>query len=329
MRPACVAAGGSACAVNILALTGPIYLIIAAGYLSVRAGLFVLAEMRVLGKLVINFCVPATVFHALSQQHPGDVLNGRYLIAYAGGSVVIFLAAFFVARRARGRPVALAAMQGLAVSGSNSAFVGYPIALQLVGHSAGVALALTMIVENMLMIPLTLAVADSGAEGERWQRGLARSVTALVRSPLILAVFAGVVFALLEIPQPDVFARTVQIVATGATPVALFVVGGSLVGLGFGGMVRDVGGLALGKLLLHPLAVFALLWLLAPVDPALRAAAVLYAASPMMSVLPVLAQKHHHDRYCAAALFVSIILSFFTINALLWTLGMFVNQGPA
>ena len=37
---------------NILSLTGPIYLIIAAGYTSVRGGLFVLAEMRVLGKLV-------------------------------------------------------------------------------------------------------------------------------------------------------------------------------------------------------------------------------------------------------------------------------------
>ena len=37
---------------DILSLTGPIYLIIAAGYLAVRGGLFVLAEMRVLDKLV-------------------------------------------------------------------------------------------------------------------------------------------------------------------------------------------------------------------------------------------------------------------------------------
>jgi len=307
--------------VNILSITAPIYLIIAAGFLSVRVGLFVLPEMRVLGKLVINFCVPAVVFRALSQQHPSDVLNYAYLLAYAGGSLGVLFATIAYARRVRGRPIALSALQGLAMSASNSAFVGYPIAQQLVGPPAGVALALTMMVENLLVMPIALAVADSGDSGERWQSALLRSAVGLLRSPLILAVLAGFAFALLEIPQPEVFARTIQIIATGATPVALFVVGGSLVGLSFGGMVRDVGPLALGKLLLHPLSVFALLWLLPSVDPAKRTAAILFAASPMMSVLPVLAQKYHHDRYCAAALLVSIILSFVTINALLWALG--------
>ncbi|HYS13194.1 MAG TPA: AEC family transporter [Burkholderiaceae bacterium] len=306
---------------NILSITAPIYLIIAAGFLSVRVGLFVLPEMRVLGKLVINFCVPAVVFRALSQQHPSDVLNYAYLLAYAGGSLGVLFATIAYARRVRGRPIALSALQGLAMSASNSAFVGYPIAQQLVGPPAGVALALTMMVENLLVMPIALAVADSGDSGERWQSALLRSAVGLLRSPLILAVLAGFAFALLEIPQPEVFARTIQIIATGATPVALFVVGGSLVGLSFGGMVRDVGPLALGKLLLHPLSVFALLWLLPSVDPAKRTAAILFAASPMMSVLPVLAQKYHHDRYCAAALLVSIILSFVTINALLWALG--------
>jgi predicted permease len=307
--------------VNILSITAPIYLIIAAGFLSVRVGLFVLPEMRVLGKLVINFCVPAVVFRALSQQHPSDVLNYAYLMAYAGGSLGVLFATIAYARRVRGRPIALSALQGLAMSASNSAFVGYPIAQQLVGPPAGVALALTMMVENLLVMPIALAVAGSGDSGERWQSALLRSALGLLRSPLILAVLAGFAFALLEIPQPEVFARTIQIIATGATPVALFVVGGSLVGLSFGGMVRDVGPLALGKLLLHPLSVFALLWLLPSVDPAKRTAAILFAASPMMSVLPVLAQKYHHDRYCAAALLVSIILSFVTINALLWALG--------
>jgi len=80
---------------------------------------------------------------------------------------------------------------------------------------------------------------------------------------------------------------------------------------------------------LHMFAVFVLLWLLPPVDAGLRTAAILFAASPMMSVFPVLAQKYHHDRYCAAALLVSIILSFFTITFLLWALGMLPGWVPA
>ena len=43
---------------------------------------------------------------------------------------------------------------------SNSAFVGYPIALQLFGPAASVALALCSLVENLLVMPLSLALAE-------------------------------------------------------------------------------------------------------------------------------------------------------------------------
>jgi hypothetical protein len=174
-------------------------------------------------------------------------------------------------------------------------------------------------------MPLALAVADSGASDQDWRRALRSSVVGLSKRPMILAIFAGFGFALLDLQLPDVFARTVQIVATGATPVALFVIGGSLVGLRLGGMLRDVGGVALGKPLIHPLAVFTVLMLLPPIDPAPRTAAELFAAMPMMSIYPVLAQKYHYDGYCAAALLATTVLSFMTISALLWSLSAFLG----
>jgi len=72
-----------------------------------------------------------------------------------------------------------------------------------------------------------------------------------------------------------------------------------------------------GKLVLHPLCVLALVWLMPPQEPALRAAAVLFAAMPMMSIYPVLAQRHGHDRFCAAALLAATVVSFVTISVLI------------
>lgn len=303
---------------NILAITGPVYLIIAAGFLAVRFGLFSKPDIRVLGRFVRDFCIPALLFQALSQRSLGEVLNGVYLLAYAGGSLAVLLGGVVLTRQLRGKPMSLAALHGLGMTASNSAFVGYPILLQVIGPPAAVALALTMMVENLLVLPLSLALADSGAGGQAWHRALGDALRGLLKNPMIVAILAGFGFAMLgwQLPQP--LARTVQIVATASSPVALFVIGGSLVGLKLGGVWGDVSLVAFGKLVLHPLAMLGLLMLLPPIEPTLRTAAIVFACMPIMSLYPVLAQKHHHEGFCAAALLATTVLSFFSISGVLW-----------
>lgn len=310
---------------QILAITTPIYLIIAAGFLSVRFGLFNKPDMRVLGRFVVNFCLPALIFNALSKRPLGEVLNGPYLLAYAAGSLTVVLIGMLVGLRLRRQSMPLATMQSLGMAASNSGFVGYPIVLQLLGPTAGVALALTMLVENLLVLPLCFAMADNEGQdaAQRWHHALLNSLRNLLRNPLVLAILAGFCFSLLGLQLPAVLAQTVQIVATASSPVALFVIGGSLVGLKLAGVRRDLAWVACGKLLLHPLAVFTLLWLLPAglvVAPELRVAAVLFAAMPMLSIYPVVAQKYGLEGFTAAALLVATVSSFFTISSLLWAM---------
>ncbi|SDP82841.1 hypothetical protein SAMN05216303_107281 [Rhodoferax sp. OV413] len=317
---------------QILAITTPIYLIIAAGYLAVRCGLFAKPEMRVLGRFVINFCTPALIFRALSQRSLGEVLNAPFLLAYALGSLAVLFGAIAYVRRVRRQPLTPAAIQGLGMSASNSAFIGYPIVQQLIGPPAGVALALCMVVENLLILPLALALADRGdnrhGAGQRWHQVLAESFKGLLKNPMIVAIVAGFCFALLGLQLPEVLARTVQIVATAASPISLFVIGGTLVGLQLSGVRRDMATISFGKLVLHPLAVLAVLLLLPPIDPALRVAAVVFASVPMLSIYPVVAQKYHLEGLTAAALLVTTVASFLSISLLLWALHALLGWTP-
>jgi malonate transporter len=140
---------------------------------------------------------------------------------------------------------------------------------------------------------------------------------------MVLAILAGFGSSLLGLHLPAVLAQTVQIVATASSPVALFVIGGSLVGLKLAGVRRDLAWVSCGKLLLHPLAVFTMLWLLPPalyVAPELRVAAVLFASMPMLSIYPVVAQKYGLEGFTAAALLVATVSSFVTISSLLWAM---------
>lgn len=302
----------------ILAVTTPIYLIILGGFLAVRLRLFSAADMRVMGKLVIWFCLPALIFRTLAQQSLDEVFDGTYVAAYLAGSLLALLALVGYAAFVLRRPLPVAALFGLGGSSSNSGFVGYPIAVQLLGPPAGTALALSMLVENLVTIPLSLVLADSTRGSVR--KVLADSARNLAMNPLVVSIVAGFVFALFAWKLPGPVDRTLQIVATGATPVALFVVGGSLVGMQLAGQRSDIATVVAGKLLLHPLAVFAVLLVLPPLDADLRTCAVVFAAMPMLSIYPVLAQRYGQERFCAAALLAATTSSFVTITVLLWGL---------
>ena len=308
---------------DILAITGPIYVVIALGYGAVRRGLFKPDELRVLGRFVINLALPALLFNALAHRPVAEILNPVYLIAYAAGSVAVVLGCVRI--RAAREPAQRAGERVHRAWGWGSrtpASSAIRSCCSSSGPPAAVALALSMIVENLLVLPLALALAESGGgDGARWHRALAQSLRRLAVNPLILAIVAGfvVAYAGLELPSP--LTRTIDLFAQASTAVALFVIGGSLVGLEARGMARDVVTIAAGKLLVHPLAVAAALALLPPMDPALRVACIAFACMPMLSVYPILAQRYRLEGLCAAALLVTTVASFFTINAALWLLG--------
>ncbi len=306
----------------ILSFTAPIYGLILLGWLCGRRGLFERQELRVLGRFVVQIALPALLFKALGSRAAREVLDTGYLLAMAGGSLAIFGTVFAWARWGAGRPQAEAVMQAMGSSFSNTGFIGYPLALQALGPVAGVALALNMMVENLLMLPLALTLADASREpGRHWTQVLGQTLRSLLRNPMVLAILAGLAVATLGLPLPDVLWRTVDLMAHASTAVALFVVGGSLAGLSTSGLAGEVGRVAVAKLILHPLAVYALLWAVPAVDPTLRSAALVLAAVPMLSIYPILAQKYGLEGRCAAVLLGTTVASFLTITGWLWLIG--------
>jgi predicted permease len=303
----------------IITVTLPIYLGIALGYVAVLWGWIEPAEIKTLGKYTVRIGVPALLFKSIAHQSLGAVLNPDYLAIYAVGSFAAMALVTLMAWRGLRRPLSLAALQGLGASASNSMFVGYPIAVQVIGPVAGVALALCMLVENLLVIPVALALVDSAANpgGGRLGRTVVTTLKSVARNPMILAIAAGLLVSASGMQLPQVLDKFVAMTANATSPVALFVIGGSLVGLKLSGIRSDIALIVLGKLVLHPLCVLGLVLLFPPANPLLGTAALLIAAMPMMSIYPVLAQRHGHERLCSAALLAATVTSFFTIGACL------------
>lgn len=310
---------------NVLAATAPIYLILAAGFLAVRTGWMAQADLRVLGRFAGQVCLPVLVFNAVVRAGPGGILHADYLWVYGLGAFSSFAIVMTVVWKVRGKSLPFAAIAGLGVANSNSAFVGYPIVAQVLGPVAGAALALNMLIENLLIIPLAMAIADIAAHQRQSGEILRTTLKSLLRNQVLVAVVAGLAFSATGWQLPAFVDKALGMVAVAASPTSLFFIGGSLVGLQIGGMRGDIGLIAAAKLILHPALVALFALLIGISQPELRWAAILYAAMPMLSIYPVLAMRHGHERFCAAALLVTTAVSFLTISALIALMGVRVN----
>lgn len=309
---------------DILAITGPIYLCIALGFAAVRWRVFSPADMRVLGKFVIQFALPALLFSALASRPLAELLQPAYLLAFGVGSVLWLLVSLWITRGLQRRGLTESAYMTMGMTCGNSGFIGYPVVLLAIGPLAGVALAMNFLVENLIKLPLLFTLADVGASGRAsWRHALRESLGRLVRNPMIVAIVLGFLVALAGWQLPSVVTRTVNLFGAASGGLALFIIGGTLVGLRLQGMGPQVALITVGKLLLHPLAVWAAVMLLPLIGlPALtgelRAAVVLSAAMPMLGIYPLLAQRHGHEGFAAAALLAATVFSFFPLSAILW-----------
>jgi predicted permease len=186
---------------------------------------------------------------------------------------------------------------------------------------AGVALALNMIVENLLIIPLLLAWAETDQHESRWRAIVWQTLKGMFYNPMIWGIAGGFLFSWFDLELSAPLARTVNLFAQASMVLSLFVIGGSLVGLKAEGLKGTVTQITLGKLFLHPLAMLMVLSFVIPVaDPALRTAALLSGALPMLGIFTILSQRHGHGAISAAALLLTTIVSFLTLSTLLLVL---------
>ena len=310
---------------SVLSITSPIYLMMLLGYGLTRAGLFGKSDMRIIGRFVLNLALPALLFKALADKHVREIFNLSYLLAYLVGTLAVIAIGYAYTRRIQGASAVRSSIYAMGMSCSNTGFVGYPVLLLLMPPVAGVALALNMMLENLVLIPVLLFLAEMGRKpGQVWP-ACRSALMRLARNPLMLGLIAGLLVSVSGVTLPSALTRTVDMIAAASAALSLFVIGGTLVGLGGGASFKEVWPIVAGKLVVHPLLVWAALVILpllgfAALPNELWTAALLFSTMPMIGIYTTLAQSYGVEDVSAVASLVTTALSFFSVSALLWLL---------
>ncbi|NIB40522.1 AEC family transporter [Pseudomaricurvus alkylphenolicus] len=304
----------------IASITAPIFLLILIGFGAVRSGLLPQETIPGLNRFVLYLALPALIFTKLSELEIGKVLNVDFLLIYSGACALAFFTVFAISRWLLGDSTSFAGLKALGGAFPNSVFIGFPVLLQFFDSPPAQALVMVVMAENLVLFPLAFACLETaaGSKNSHWKGILLTVTQRLVKNPIIIAVFAGILASLAQLELVGFVAMSLKLLANAAAPVALLIIGGSLVGAAVSVPIRDIALVSSAKLLLHPLLVLLLILTLSPgMDPMLKQAAIIFAACPMMSMYPIIGSSYGHQSYCASVLLVTTLLAFVTVTLVL------------
>lgn len=305
---------------SILAITTPIYLLITLGFVAIKTKYVALETTRSLGMFVLRVCMPAMVISAVNREG-APALNWHFLACYGAASLAL-LSAGITVMRLRGRSIPEASMFALGMCNSNSGFMGYPIAALVVGGMAIDMLAWALMVENLLTIPLAIAIADAGMyANERFTTAFIKAIKGLYKNPIFVGLGAGLVIKITGLPIPDVIGTVLGYLTYTAPVVALFVVGGTVASFPVKRISGDTALITFGKLFLHPALMFVAFTLFPAGQPEYILGAMLFASVPMLSIYPIFGQRYGIESITATTLVFTTTISFFTVSALIYLLG--------
>ena len=242
---------------EILTIILPIFLVIAIGYVSVRTGLIEQSILSGLGRFVLVIALPAMIIMALANTDLESIFQPAFFLVYGGGMLLCYLLMFLFARRVMGDDLALAGIKSFGASFPNSVFVGYALLLRAFDDPPVAALAMVLMVENILMMPLLLSVLEIGSKGRSggWGDTAATLLRTLATNPIIIAIVIGTTLAVLDVSLPSIVSGSLGMLGNASAGVALFFIGGTLAGVTVLGNSSDIAQITAFKLIVHPLIV--------------------------------------------------------------------------
>jgi malonate transporter and related proteins len=263
--------------VDLIARIAPFFGLIALGAVGGRLGLINVRVGQILAGYTFWIGFPGLLIRWLGDAPPPDPTLARLLAAYAVAMIAALVAGPLGAALL-GWPRETRAGLAMTSAVGNTAFLGAPVAVAVLGEGARAPAAALVAVDFIVLMALAIAVLQAGRPGGSLLRALGK----VLLNPTVAGAVIGLSMSSFALRLPGPADQALTWVALTASPVALLALGG-LIGREHETPRRDevaplVLTLAL-KLLLAP----ALVWLalgLAGAEPVLRATATLLAACP-------------------------------------------------
>ena len=304
----------------------PFFFLIGLGYLAIRLAFLPQEAVAYMSRFVFFVPLPAMLFDFVSSLPVEEIFNLPVALAYGGGSLLVYLVAFVVAKlRGCGRGEAVVESQCSVIG--NVGFLGIPLLVMLFGEPAAAPILLVLAIDlivfgSLIIIGITSAEKKGsrednnipGKEGTTLNT-LKLIIKGLLANPMIVAILVGLMWSALALPIPQSLKLTIDILSPAATPCALLAIGGSLA-IRSAERVYIATWLSFLKLVVHPLVIALFAIALFDIDPFWAAIMVASAAMPVAGNIFLIAQHYNvAPQRVSGSILVSTVASLVTLTA--------------
>lgn len=301
-----------------------IVILIAVGYFLQKYKWFGPDFSKGISKLVVNVGLPCSIFTGiLANLTVGSLGNlGIGLIFPFGTVIVSYIIAFILMKVFKIRPE----RRGIFLNGvanANTIFVGMPLNIALFGE-ASIPYYLVCYISNtistwvigIIIMSATDPHKEPGKKSFNWKK---------VLTPPLVGFVIGLIFLIFSIPVPDFINSALKYLGAFVTPLALIYIGIMLYNAGLKNMRLDRDSILalVGRFVICPIIIIILIMIgtgaFGIVMPSIeKNSFIVQSATPMLAVLPILADQYHGDvKYATNITTISTVLFIVVVPVLM------------
>lgn len=307
---------------EVLTIVAPVFVIILLGYGLGHTPLFKDGDAKVIISFVWYVAIPALLFRALAPRELPTIdelnITVAYYLSLYGVYILALLVACLFKQTKPERPVF-----AFVVCFGNGGFLGIPLLDAAYGDEGVRMLLIILSFHTLTLLPISTILIERSLMGEGEGSIAKRTFDQVKQNPIILSLFAGLLWSALDLPFPLWLDRVTALPAGAAAPAGLFAAGLSMMGVKIAGDLKQSLTMVAMKLILLPASVFAVSKFIFGLPDVWVGTATITAALPSGMVAYSFATKYDVGvRRAASAVLLSTGAAVITLTAVMVMLGV-------
>lgn len=297
---------------HYMGLCAPLFALVGAGWVLMQWRHWPRSWNAPLSRFVFGVALPVLLFRLMQDLSHLPAVDPQVLLAFFGGSLIVFACARWVALRMFGLDGVSQSLFALGGIFSNNALLGIPLTQATLGDEAMPTVALVLVFNSLTMWTLVTVSVEWARHGNPSLAGVKATLKGVFTNPIIIGILSGTLCGALDWRLPAVVDVPLSWVAVAGGPLALLTLGIGLAEHGVRQHWRLSTGISLVKLGLQPLVVFTLAHLLGLGHTETRAVTLLASIATGANVYLMSIQFACLEGPIAAALVQSTMLAALT-----------------
>ena len=298
--------------------TIPVFLVMVAGYILKQCGMISDEFVKCSNKFVFRICLPALLFQDIFETDIRSNFDTKYVVFCASVTLFCILVIWTISKLVyhstdRGEFVQ-SAFRG------SAAILGVAFIENIYGDTGMAPLMIIGAVPlyNMFAV-IVLTFEAKGKDSNRFKKAMID----VFKNPMIISIFAGIIFSYLRIDLPQIADTTISMFARMSSPLALVCIGAGFEGKKAIAKIKPTLVASVIKLMVQPIIFMPLAIYMGFTGDKLVALLIMLG-SPATASSYIMAKNMNHEGVLSSSIIVlTTVLSSFTITAGLFVLKYF------